>query len=79
MQRETDFNDQKQNRKRKHQQNKNNLKAKIGRKTIVWTFQEISHMTKLEYGLEKEALRDNSTKQRHNDYVKAKNIQIATK
>ena len=34
-----DYSKQKQYRQHKYQQNKNNLKTKIGKKTIVWTFQ----------------------------------------
>ena len=40
--RKTDYSDQKQYRKHKHQQNKNYQKIKIGRKTTVW-ISEISH------------------------------------
>ena len=37
VRRKTDCSHQKQHRQRKFQQNKNNQKAKIGRKTILWT------------------------------------------
>ena len=39
-QRKTGYSDQKQYRQNKHQQNKNNQKTKIERKTTVWIFQE---------------------------------------
>ena len=41
--RKTDYSHRKQYRYYKHQQNKNNLKTKMGRKTIVWTFQETNN------------------------------------
>ena len=41
-----DYSDQKQHKQHKHQQNNNNLKTKMGRKTTAWVFQvasDISH------------------------------------
>ena len=38
--RKTDYSDQKRYRQHKHQQNKNNQRTKMERKTTVWIFQE---------------------------------------